>query len=108
MNTQFGSIRVIPGEGGSRFPYCTSLFIDDDVKVLIDPGAGLKSLNALKQDACVDIVVNTHYHYDHISCNHLFEESRIIINEEEAQCYRDRKFLAMNLGMEEVYGQRLG
>ena len=105
MNTQFGSIRIIPGEGGSRFPYCTSLFIDDDVKVLIDPGAGLKALNALKQDAFVDIVVNTHCHYDHIFCNHLFEGSRIIINEKEARCFRDRRFLGMNLGMEEVYGR---
>ena len=104
MNTRFGPIRVIQGEDGSRFPHCTSLFIDDDVKVLIDPGAGLKTLAALKQETSIDLVINTHYHFDHISYNYLFDEARIIINEKEAPCYLDRKYLGSLLGMDEVYG----
>jgi hydroxyacylglutathione hydrolase len=101
---QFGHIRVIPGEDKCRFPHCTSVFIDDEVKVVIDPGAGLKTLTALKQDTSIDIVINTHYHFDHIAYNYLFDKARIIINEKEAPFFRERKNLGALLGMEEVYG----
>jgi len=104
MNTRFGPIRVIPGEDRCRFPHCTSLFIDDEVKVLIDPGAGLKTLTALKQETQVDLVINTHYHFDHISYNYLFDQARIMIHEKEAPCFRERRNLGSLLGMQEVYG----
>lgn len=104
MNKQFGPIRAIPGEDRCKFPYCTSLLIDDDVKVLIDPGAGLKTLTALKQETSIDLVINTHYHFDHIAYNYLFDQARIIINELEAPCFRERKNLGALLGMDEVYG----
>ncbi len=104
MNIRFGPIRVIPGEDRCRFPYCTSLFIDDEVKVLIDPGAGLKTLTALKQETSIDLVINTHYHFDHIAYNYLFDQARLLINEKEAPCFRERKNLGALLGMDEVYG----
>jgi glyoxylase-like metal-dependent hydrolase (beta-lactamase superfamily II) len=56
------------------------------------------------QEASIDLVMNTHYHFDHIAYNYLFDQARIIINEHEAPCYRDKKYLASLLGMEEVYG----
>ena len=104
MNTRFGPIRVIPGEDRCRFPYCASLLIDDEVKVLIDPGAGLKTLTTLKQKTSIDLVINTHYHFDHIAYNYLFDQARLLINEQEAPCFRERKNLGALLGMEEVYG----
>ena len=104
MDSRFGRISIIPGEDGRRFPHCTSLLIDDDVKVLIDPGAGLKTLTRLKRDTSIDLVMNTHYHFDHMAYNYLFDQARIIINEHEAPCYRDKKHLGSLLGMEEVYG----
>ena len=104
MDSRFGRISIIPGEDGRRFPHCTSLLIDDDVKVLIDPGAGLKTLTRLKREMSIDLVINTHYHFDHMAYNYLFDQARIIINEHEAPCYRDKKYLASLLGMEEVYG----
>jgi glyoxylase-like metal-dependent hydrolase (beta-lactamase superfamily II) len=104
MNTRFGPIRVIPGEDRCRFPYCTSLFIDDEVKVLIDPGAGLKTLTTLKQETSIDLVINTHYHFDHIAYNYLFDQARLLVNEKEAPCFRERKNLGAFLGMDEVYG----
>lgn len=104
MNQRFGPIRVIPGEDRCRFPHCTSLFIDDEVKVLIDPGAGLKTLMTLKQETSIDLVINTHYHFDHIAYNYLFDQARIIINEKEAPYFRERRKLGALLGMDEVYG----
>lgn len=104
MNPPFGPIRVIPGEDRCRFPHCTSVFIDDEIKVLIDPGAGLKTLTALARETSVDIVINTHYHYDHIAYNYLFDQARIIINEQEAPCLTERRNMGALLGMNEVYG----
>lgn len=101
----FGKIRVIPGESRGRFPFCNSLLIDDELKVLIDPGAGYTRMNDLKREVSIDIVIDTHYHYDHIAYNHLFGSSRIMINEKEARCFRDRRAIGSILGMEEVYGR---
>jgi len=105
IRTRFGPIRVIPGQNKGRFPFCTSVFIDDDIKVLIDPGAGYKRLCDLKKETKMDMVINTHYHFDHITWNYLFESAQILINEKEAPCFRDRKVLGSYLGMEEVYGK---
>jgi len=58
------------------------VFIDDEIKVLIDPGAGLKTLTDLTRETSVDVVVNTHYHYDHIAYIDIIDE-------------RDRKILSV-------------
>ncbi|HOO39360.1 MAG TPA: MBL fold metallo-hydrolase [Deltaproteobacteria bacterium] len=96
---------MIPGEDSARFPFCTSILIDDEIKVLIDPGAGYQRLCDLKRGVDIDMVINTHYHFDHISYNYLFDQARIFLNEKEARCFRDRKTLGSFLGMEEVYGR---
>ena len=102
---EFGPIKLIEGEDDSRYPYCRSVFIDDDVKALIDPGAGYRRLTELKRRHHIDMVFNTHFHFDHIAYNYLFDESRILINEKEAPCLRDRKAIPPVIGIEEVYGK---
>ncbi len=103
-HTSFGPITILPGENGSTFPFCTSVFIDGDTRVLIDPGAGPGPLQKLKAENHVDIVVNTHYHFDHIAYNYLFDGAKIFINEREGGCFRNRKHIGALLGMAEVYG----
>lgn len=100
----FGPVRIIPGVRQSRFPACTSIFIDDDVKVIIDPGAGPGPLGELMQRHRIDIVINTHYHFDHIAYNYFFDGAKIFLNEIEAECFRQREHIGSLLGMEEVYG----
>lgn len=34
----------------------------------------------------VDIVVNTHLHYDHVGCNHLFKNARCYVQRSEWEC----------------------
>lgn len=94
---QFGPITVIEGSGGARFPFCNSLLIGGDPPVLIDPGAGPAVLVPLA--ATVGVVLNTHYHFDHISGNHLFPRARLLINEVEAGDFRTRSGLAARLGI---------
>jgi len=101
--TSFGPLTIIPGERGSTFPFCTSIFIDGETKVLIDPGSGAGPLKKLKEKYHIDIVINTHYHFDHIAYNYLFDKAKIFINERESDCFRDRRTIGSLLGMTEVY-----
>ncbi len=65
----------------------------------------MRPLTALKRRHRIDMVFNTHFHYDHIAYNYLFDESRIFINDKEAPCLRDRREIPRVIGIEEVYGK---
>ncbi len=52
----------VPNDG--NFPYCTCVFIEDDIRVLIDSGCGSKLASELRQYG-LDILINTHFHSDH-------------------------------------------
>jgi glyoxylase-like metal-dependent hydrolase (beta-lactamase superfamily II) len=101
----FGKIQIIPGQDGGRFPFCNSLFIDDDVKVVIDPGSGYNSLAAINSRSPVDLVLNTHFHFDHIAYNYVFDRAKIYINDIEAECYRDRANILRHNGVAEYFGE---
>lgn len=96
-NARFKKVRLIPGENGSRFPFCTSLFIDDEEKVIIDPGAGTRCLGTCVDFPRVRFVLNTHYHFDHISGNHLFPNARVFINQKEFEVLKTREKVAERL-----------
>jgi len=101
----FGKIKIIPGQDGGRFPFCNSLFIDDDVKVVIDPGSGYDSLAEINSRTPVDLVLNTHFHFDHIAYNYVFDHAKIYINDIEAECYRDRANILRHNGVAEYFGE---
>lgn len=105
QSQNFGKVRIITGKEASRFPFCTSLFIDDEVKAIIDPGAGPAALEEHLGNKRVDYVLNTHYHFDHISGNHLFPEAKILANREELEVLRLPRKVAERLGIQEVYGK---
>lgn len=105
MPFEIDNIAVIPGENAGRFPFCNSLFINDSVRVIVDPGAGLDKLLEIKNNNPVDLVLNTHYHFDHIVYNHIFNEAKVFINEIEGSCFTNRNVLAQRLGMEHIFGK---
>ncbi|MGE5577594.1 MAG: MBL fold metallo-hydrolase [Syntrophothermus sp.] len=105
QSPNFGRVRLIPGKEGSRFPFCTSLFIDDEIRTIIDPGAGPAAFAEHLGGARVDYVLNTHYHFDHINGNHLFPGAKILINKEELEALQSPRKAAEHLGVQEVYGQ---
>ncbi|MHB1419182.1 MAG: MBL fold metallo-hydrolase [Bacillota bacterium] len=79
-------IQLINGENQARFPFCNCLYIDDDVKGIVDTGAGRSMEVFRNQD--IDIVINTHYHLDHVANNHLFPESKIMAHTLDAPAIR--------------------
>lgn len=103
---KFKNIQVIPGPNQSKFPGCTSLLIDDgNTAAIIDPGAGPGALLNAMGNRKADIVINTHYHFDHISGNYLFPNAKLYMNPIEVECFPNLSRIAELLGIEEIYGR---
>ena len=79
-------IKLVLSETG--FTYCNCLFIDDDVKTIIDTGADYGSLQQI-QPASVDRVINSHHHIDHTRGNKYFPVAKIAIHEFDAAALSD-------------------
>ena len=62
------------------FTYCNCLFIDDDVRTIIDTGANRNSLEEIKPDS-TDLVLYTHHHIDHVRGNRYFARAQKYIHE---------------------------
>jgi glyoxylase-like metal-dependent hydrolase (beta-lactamase superfamily II) len=75
------STYLVIGKNNGTFPYSNSLLIIDEEVVLIDSGIGDEQIEILKDD--VDILINSHYHIDHILGNHLFPELWIVEEEKD-------------------------
>jgi glyoxylase-like metal-dependent hydrolase (beta-lactamase superfamily II) len=73
------NIYLITGRNKGRFPFCNCIYIKDDVNVLIDSAAGKENLAPVIDK--IDILINTHYHPDHIRGNGLFPKARILCHE---------------------------
>lgn len=74
---RFGNITLVEGKNNGRYPFCHTLLIEDSVRVLVDPACGQKKMAAMRERAEVDLIINTHYHEDHVAYNHLFPEAEI-------------------------------
>jgi glyoxylase-like metal-dependent hydrolase (beta-lactamase superfamily II) len=65
-------IWLVHGENAGRFPRSHSVLIRDERTALIDTGAGIAVLQALREEHPPDLVINTHAHPDHSAGNWLF------------------------------------
>jgi len=101
---RFRHIHMLPGIGNSRFPYCTSLYVDDGPGLLIDTGADPSALASIASK--VGMVFLTHYHYDHIRNVFSFQGADVHTNPIEAPYFADLDRLAEALGMKHVYGEQ--
>lgn len=82
------NLYVVRPEAPSRYPYSNSLYINDDLRVLVDAGAGGRAYGDLPvQD--IDLLLLTHYHFDHVNGVTFFPTARILAGEEEAPAYVD-------------------
>jgi len=99
---RFGNIVFIPGSGGARYPHCNSLFIDDEVKAVIDPGSDEACLRDLAAGRRIDVLLDTHYHEDHTAFNHLFADAALWVHEAEAPCHRSYRTFLEHYGLAET------
>lgn len=67
-------IKIIRAWGRAAYPYCHCLYVDSDIKAVIDTGAGSQSFAEIDV-AGVDLVLYTHFHTDHTHGHELFDHS---------------------------------
>lgn len=65
------------------FTYCNCVFIDDDVKAIIDTGADIHSLEEI-QPQQTEVILYTHHHYDHTRGHRLFTGAQTYIHASDA------------------------
>ncbi len=90
---RFDKILFIPGLNKGRYPYCNSLYIEDEVKAVIDPASNRDRLLNIKETTGVDVIINSHYHEDHFAFNYLFPDAALWVPEAEAPCFKSIKRL---------------
>lgn len=83
---KFGRITFIPGPRDGRYPACNSLFIDDDIKAVIDPGSDESELLKIS-NIKPDMVISSHYHEDHRTYLNMFADSDLAVHGAEIPCY---------------------
>jgi len=100
-------IKFIEAPNKARFPYCHCLLIDDDQRALIDTSFGLQNLQELLKTP-VDIIINTHFHEDHILNNHYFPDAQVWMHALDAPGARSLDAFVEYYGFAEFGGEKLG
>jgi glyoxylase-like metal-dependent hydrolase (beta-lactamase superfamily II) len=81
-----GKIKLI--RGGS-YPHCHSVFIDDRIRGIIDPGSDRYTIQAINNERSVDLLICSHAHEDHILYNYLLSKAKLMVHSSEAEKYED-------------------
>lgn len=111
MEKRFGPVLFIPGEKGGRYPYCHSLYIEADLRVIIDPASDRARLKKLIEGPGVDAAWLSHYHEDHFMHLDLFEDREMWISERDApalenlDCFLD--FYGMTIPKEREFWRQV-
>jgi len=101
---RIGPLIVLEGKNDSKVPYSRSLYLDCSEKVLIDSGAQRKQLVNIDHEFGIELIINTHYHPDHIRNNHVFSNIPKWMNPLEYEMSRSIEKIAMANGVFQEWG----
>ena len=99
-------IKLVRPEAKPMFPYSNSLFIDDEVKIVIDAGAGGRAYAQIPLDE-INLLLLTHHHFDHVNGVSFFPKARKMVGEEELWAFADEYKYSLSMGLhrwEELMG----
>ena len=80
---RFGDIEFIWARNSKEFFFSNSILIHDSQTTIVDPSSNFTYLEQLASQKVVQQVLNTHYHVDHRSLNHLFKNCQFICHEKD-------------------------
>jgi glyoxylase-like metal-dependent hydrolase (beta-lactamase superfamily II) len=83
---QKGRIRYIKG---GKYPQCHTLFIDDDIRALVDAACDKAKLMTIQSEKAIDVLINSHCHEDHFLNNYLFPDAQLWVPALEAEFFID-------------------
>lgn len=84
----------VDGPNKGRFPFCNGLFINDDVRALIDTDMAVEDINQLAAEG-MDIIINSHYHEDHVLHNQKFTNAQVYAHPLDIPGYTLEGYLEM-------------
>ncbi|MFW6237466.1 MAG: MBL fold metallo-hydrolase [Desulfosudaceae bacterium] len=84
---RFGRLIFIPGRNQGKYPFCNSLFVDDEIRAVIDPASDEAAMAELARTEKPEILINTHYHEDHFTWNYLFQGAKLYVHAADAPCF---------------------
>lgn len=99
-------IKVIRPEVPAIFPYSNSVYINDEVKTLIDAGAGGRAYQDIPAEK-IKLLLLSHYHFDHINGLSFFPAAEVMAGNEESWAYSDEQkysFASASHRWEELMG----
>jgi glyoxylase-like metal-dependent hydrolase (beta-lactamase superfamily II) len=94
----FGNLKIVTGRRNGRTPFCNSIYIDDEIKGIIDPHSSREFCEKIAP--VTEIVINSHFHIDHTGYNFLFEKSRIFAPSKEKEIYHSFERLIEEYGVQ--------
>jgi len=92
---------------GARFPYCHCLYFNDDIKLLIDTSCCAEDLKRLQAEK-PDIIINTHFHEDHIRFNKFFSQAEVWSHSLDAPAIRSIEKFKQFYGFARFKAEKLG
>ena len=101
------NIYFVEAPNRARFPYCHCLLIDYERRALIDTSCGQENLEALSQTP-IDIIVNSHFHEDHILGNYHFPDAQVWMHALDAPGARSISGFLEYYGFSEYNGDAIG
>ncbi|MHB1651728.1 MAG: MBL fold metallo-hydrolase [Desulfitobacteriaceae bacterium] len=106
MSEHFVELRdhlyFLPGEQGGRFPYSNGLLVEGERRVLVDSGFGSVLRNEVLSTGDVDVILNTHYHFDHTYGNRYFPKAEIWAHSIDALAIRSLEVFYMFTGFDKL------
>lgn len=101
------NIYVLKAPNRSRYPYCNCLFINDDIKAVIDNSCGKENLDFLMREN-LNVIINSHFHEDHVLNNPSFPKAEIWAHRLDAPAIRALDVMQEYYGFKNLEEKQLG
>jgi len=76
-----GDAEFVWARNAKEFFFSNSIVVHDTEALVVDPSANFSYFEKIASQNKVQHVLNTHYHIDHRSLNHLFQNARFLCHE---------------------------
>lgn len=93
------NIKMIRPEGIAMFPYSNSIYIDDEIKTLIDAGSGGNAYAQIPKEE-IGLILLTHSHFDHTHGLDYFPRAKIMAGAEEQYAFQDENKFYLTAGFQ--------
>ncbi len=98
------NLYFVHGKLSGRFPYSNGLMIDAEERVLVDTGFGRSRIEEIMDSGEVKVIINTHYHLDHVFGNKYIPHAKIWAHKLDAPALRSSKQFMKYTGLNENLG----